>query len=640
MNSEICDKLSVFCMGLFSVATASSAGAGMIALGGAGTLLAMPALWRGYRSWSDCPEKTAVSQASSAALTAYRESARRNHDLPATAVAPAEAALASVVDLIVIDPAGIAGAQWDMAALPGLIVDAAAMKSEEFAEPSPDPQAGHNRTLLAFVARQVLAALKVQPGFEASVMPAFRRDVVGQLAAIERNQHVHTALLKELLRRIPETEEGLRAEKTGVPEETIIALARKYSEDAEDIETAMAEIERAISVAIEVRTDAARGHNFGSELDEIFDRLARLTDEGRLSDAAAEADREVAQWEEMQSEMQARGIALLGAGIRQNILNRDATGAARKIAHKLELETPDGSNLFDALRAVQDEWYVRGRDKGLNFDLEVSIALAQLSRDRAATADQRGAALNDLGLALNALGERESGTLRLEAAVAAYRSALEECTRERVPFHWAATHNNLGNALSILGERESGTAWLEAAIAAYRSALEEWTRERVPLDWAMTQNNLGNALQTLGQRESGTARLEEAVAAYRSALEERTRARVPLDWAMTQNNLGAALRSLGQRESGTARLEAAVAAYRSALEERTRERVPLLWAQTRENMALAFKALSERTGEAGWRADAIEAVSVALEVYCEAGAEYNIEKAQRLLAQLQDETGN
>ena len=120
---------------------------------------------------------------------------------------------------------------------------------------------------------------------------------------------------------------------------------------------------------------------------------------------------------------------------------------------------------------------------------------------------------------------------------------------------------NLGNALSTLGERESGTARLEEAVAAYRAALEERTRERVPLDWAMTQKNLGTALRTLGERESGTARLEEAVAAYRAALEERTRERVPLEWAMTQKNLGNALRTLGERESGTARLEEAVAAY-------------------------------------------------------------------------------
>ena len=57
------------------------------------------------------------------------------------------------------------------------------------------------------------------------------------------------------------------------------------------------------------------------------------------------------------------------------------------------------------------------------------------------------------------------------------------------------------------------------AVAAFRSALEEYSRERVPLDWAMTQNNLGNALGALGERESGTARLKEAVAAFRAALE-------------------------------------------------------------------------------------------------------------------------
>ena len=89
-----------------------------------------------------------------------------------------------------------------------------------------------------------------------------------------------------------------------------------------------------------------------------------------------------------------------------------------------------------------------------------------------------------------------------------------------MPLDWATTQNNLGNALGTLGERESGTARLEEAVAAYRAALEERTRERVPLDWATTQNNLGNALATLGERESGTARLEEAVAAYRAALEE------------------------------------------------------------------------------------------------------------------------
>jgi hypothetical protein len=59
---------------------------------------------------------------------------------------------------------------------------------------------------------------------------------------------------------------------------------------------------------------------------------------------------------------------------------------------------------------------------------------------------------------------------------------------------------------------------LEEAVAAYRTALAERTRERVPLDWAMTQNNLGTALRALGERDSGTAQLEEAVAAFDACL--------------------------------------------------------------------------------------------------------------------------
>ena len=90
-------------------------------------------------------------------------------------------------------------------------------------------------------------------------------------------------------------------------------------------------------------------------------------------------------------------------------------------------------------------------------------------------------------------------------------------------------------------------------MAAYREALKEYTRERVPLQWAATQNNLGSALSTLGERESGPARLEEAVAAYREALKEKTRERVPLDWAATQNNLDTALRLLDERKRQNAK---------------------------------------------------------------------------------------
>jgi tetratricopeptide (TPR) repeat protein len=68
-----------------------------------------------------------------------------------------------------------------------------------------------------------------------------------------------------------------------------------------------------------------------------------------------------------------------------------------------------------------------------------------------------------------------------------------------------------------LGERESGTARLEQAVAAYRKALEERTQQRVPLDWGMTQNNLGKALELLGVRNKDAELLHEALRVTKQA---------------------------------------------------------------------------------------------------------------------------
>jgi tetratricopeptide (TPR) repeat protein len=151
------------------------------------------------------------------------------------------------------------------------------------------------------------------------------------------------------------------------------------------------------------------------------------------------------------------------------------------------------------------------------------------------------------------------------SAIEHYRHLAELRPRNAFPLDWAMTQMYLGNALSVLGERESGTARLDEAAAAYREALQELSRARVPLPWAITQNNLGNALSTLGTQESGTTRLTEAAAAFRA--KPCRYPRVPLQWAATQNNLGAALQELGERKDGIARIEEAVEAFRDALQE-------------------------------------------------------------------------
>ena len=84
-----------------------------------------------------------------------------------------------------------------------------------------------------------------------------------------------------------------------------------------------------------------------------------------------------------------------------------------------------------------------------------------------------------------------------------------------MPLDWATTQNNLGVALHTLGEREADTARLEAAVAAYRAALEEFTRERVPREWADVQRNLIRAYRALNDWAKAKAISRELRAAIK-----------------------------------------------------------------------------------------------------------------------------
>jgi tetratricopeptide (TPR) repeat protein len=390
------------------------------------------------------------------------------------------------------------------------------------------------------------------------------------------------------------------AENAGLRRRMVVMLAQRLKPaERLDFEQAITELERAVEIALEVIARGERGSNEDAFVNAVLAEVAEKTKNNDLdggakaiADALAEIDRrETTQRETAQRER----IALLDAGIKQHTLRRDAVAVAEQIERSVAVRHATKRPAWHPnFRARHDEYMEDGAAKGINFSLKVAIECARRMLDTAGDAVERSTAAILLGNALVTLGERESGTARLEQAVNAYRDALREHTRERRPLDWAMTQNNLGSALATLGEHESGTARLEQAVSAYRDALQERTRERVPLDWAGTQNNLGNALSMLGERESGTARLEQAVNAYRNALLEFTRERAPLKWATTQNNLGKALSTLGERESGTAQLEQAVNAFRDALEEWTEEHAPYYRSVAQHNLEKASAALRKR----------------------------------------------
>ena len=498
-----------------------------------------------------------------------------------------------------------------------------------------DPANQLARRFLLQAIERACARLLADPEFIDGLRPSLWRELLERTGRIEDNtdriedntekllagqraQDEQLNDIKALLAAMGDKAATARA--SGITDAALIELARRISADVSDPQQAFRELENAVGIAIRVQREGRQGSNLGAFVNEVLARVAALAATGAYDKATAEIDaalareaEEARRLDERRQESRSRSLRLLDAGIEQDLLRRDADSAAARLARKAEVELPEGARLFDCLHAILQEWYERGRDRGLTLDLEVCIAVARRMVDLAADADQRGIALTDLGITLRQLGSREAGTARLEEAVVAYRLALEERARERVPLDWAGTQNNLGAALAELGTREADTARLKQAVEAYRLALEERTRERVPLYWAITQNNLGTALRQLGTREPGTARLEQAVEAYRLALEERTREHVPLDWAGTQTNLGNALAELGTREPGTARQEQAVEAYRLALEELMRERVPLDWAATQNNLGTALAEWGGREADPALLEQAVEAFRLALE---------------------------
>jgi tetratricopeptide (TPR) repeat protein len=456
--------------------------------------------------------------------------------------------------------------------------------------------------------RNVARALAIDPE---KIPPSLRWP---EASDVVKDTNTVTHEIKEQLDKLVAAQEDV-ARAFGIKEGMLIALARRYAEGSPgDFDAALAGLERALEVARDERNRGRLPSNVSEAVDAVIARIDALNDSGDLEGGQTALDAELAALDEDDDRRRAWRARLYEKGITQAILTRSVENACRFVLAQVDLDAPAApEERYQFIRTVFIEWCQRGRDKGLNFDAEVAIAIARKAVDRAGTMDHRSAMRHNLGNALLSLGERESGTARLQEAVQAYTVALEERTRARVPLDWAMTQNNLGLTLQTLAERESGTARLQEAVQAYTVALEERTRARVPLDWAMTQSNLGIALQTLGKRESGTVRLEEAVQACRAALEERTRERMPFDWATTQNNLGNALWTLGERESGTARLEEAVQSYRNALEEWTREREPLRWAGAQNNLGNALRALGERESGTARLEEAVQAYRNALE---------------------------
>ncbi|CCE00659.1 alpha/beta fold hydrolase [Bradyrhizobium sp. STM 3809] len=238
--------------------------------------------------------------------------------------------------------------------------------------------------------------------------------------------------------------------------------------------------------------------------------------------------------------------------------------------------------LGDALRCLGE------RESGTERLEEALVAYRAAFSQHASVADEAGQIHNGLGNALFRLGQRKKNTKLLEEAATMYRDALSRLRPEDVATR-SKYLTNLGNVLDEIGNIEEGTDHLELAVEAHRAALAEVSRTSNPRGWATIQNNLGIALQRLGERRRDAGCLMDAIAAYNEALKEQSPTRVALEWARTQHNLGTAFRALGDADS----LERAVQAYCEALSERRRERATKQWAETTGSLVAVMEGLAE-----------------------------------------------
>ena len=373
-------------------------------------------------------------------------------------------------------------------------------------------------------------------------------DIVGRDKII----HHHGISEERLLALFTQSQQRLLedARKAGLHTSTIMALARRLNPNVPDPDQAVVELTRAVELALEVIARGERGSNEDALVNAVLAEVAERTRNNDLdggakaiADALAEIDRrETAQRETAQRER----IALLDASIRQHTLRQDAVAVAEQIERSVAVQHVTSGLLgIETIGLAMTNTWKMVQPRG-------SISPSRLQSS--ALAEWQAPHLTQMSVAwqpvYSAMRCRNSGNAR--AAPRGWsRLSTPFATRcwntpaSGTPLLWAGTQNNLGNALTGLGERESGTSRLERP--SRHIAKPCWNRhtERVPLDWAKTQNNLGNALLTLGERESGTARLEQAVKAYRQALKERTRERVPLDWARRRTTSATRLRHSG-----------------------------------------------------------------------------------------------
>ncbi len=300
----------------------------------------------------------------------------------------------------------------------------------------------------------------------------------------------------------------------------------------------------------------------------------------------------------------------LGLGARLE-LPSGIDGQAPDLLHALALATVEPRN--DAQRALLDEL----------LRSATAVVEALLRRlPSGLTPRQQASVLSACGRVAAAMAAAAPDGDWLGRAETAYATALARLpTRDRTALDDVLPPRQRAALLSLRSEHSGEDADREAAIAAWREAVEALPRAAFPVDWAEDHNRLGLALYRFDLKAGRTDLLKQAVADFQAALQVHTRAEQPRRWAEVVNNLAQALQVYGDAIRSVEVLDKAVEACRAVLEVRTRETDPLGRAAALNTLGTALFLRDKHADESAHLDEAAETLQAAAEEYRALGLE-------------------
>ncbi|HHQ6565230.1 TPA: SMEK domain-containing protein [Serratia fonticola] len=381
--------------------------------------------------------------------------------------------------------------------------------------------------------------------------------------------------------------------------EAIVALASKLRPDELlNFAQAKQELELAVSAAQDLIRKGGTSYYQDRFVDDAHDSVSRSIAEGRLDQGSDTIDQALAMLDQREALERENAIRqrtqLLKLSISHGVIAHDPQRTADAEERLLEIQSPDISCTSDEYQNRLAYYYHQGETQGVNFFLDVVIAMVSKRIEHSVEVHERIAALNWLGKSLGRIGERSPANDTLKRAEEIFRYASYKCLEASLLSDWAVSQNGLANILQVQGRREHSNDRFYEAVQIYREILTIFVESNCTQQVAETHANLGAVLLAIGEREGNTGQLNEAVQTLKQALQGSILEKTPLVWAMAQNNLGNTLRLIGEREGKQEFLQAAVTALGAALLKRTHEHAPFLVATTQNDLGNALLAIGER----------------------------------------------